>query len=116
MNAIPDRRPDALAWLGLSEGADLVRRRALSPVEWTQALLDRIDSVGAPLDAFLHVARERALERAREAERERMSGAALGPLHGVPCAIKDIFETADMPTTAHSRVLLGHCKIGRAHV
>ena len=109
MNAIPDRGPDALAWLGLSEGADLVRRHALSPVEWTQALLDRIDSVGAPLDAFLHVARERALERAREAERERMSGAALGPLHGVPCAIKDIFETADMPTTAHSRVLLGHC-------
>ncbi len=91
--------PNALEWLGIAEGAELVRSRSLSPVEWTQSLLDRIDSAGAPLDAFLHVARDHALERAREAEREVASGSALGVLHGVPCAIKDIFETADMPTT-----------------
>ena len=108
MHSLPHRALDSLAWLGIAEGAELVRSRALSPVEWTQSLLDRIDSAGAPLDAFLHVARDHALERAREAECELASGSAPGVLHGVPCAIKDIFETADMPTTAQSRLLVGH--------
>lgn len=108
MNASRSADPDQLAWLGIAEGANLLRKRELSPVEWTRALLERIDGPGRPLDAFLHVAPELALERARTAEREFAAGNDLGPLHGVPCAIKDIFETADMPTTAHSRVLAGH--------
>lgn len=97
-----------LPWLGIAEGAAYLRAGELSPVEWTQALLERIQGSGAAVDAFLHLDADGALARARAAEREIARGHDLGPLHGVPFAIKDIFETADMPTTAHSRLLMGH--------
>ena len=99
---------NALTWLGIAEGSALLRAGKLSPVEWTQALLERIQGSGAAIDAFLHLDADGALARARAAEREIARGRDLGPLHGIPCAIKDIFETADMPTTAHSRLLMGH--------
>lgn len=102
------RPPSTLAWLGVAEGAALIRARELSPLDWTQALLARIEGTGQPIDAFLHVAADSALARARTAEDQLAAGHNLGPLHGVPCAIKDIIATADMPTTAHSRVLIGH--------
>lgn len=105
MTTSPD---NALAWLGIAEGAAYLRTRELSPVQWTEALLERIQGSGGAIDAFLHLDADGALARARAAEREIARGHDLGPLHGVPCAIKDIFETADMPTTAHSRLLMNH--------
>ena len=95
-----------IAWLGIAEGAALIERGELSPLDWTQALLDRIESQDAPLNAFLHVGHELAIEQARRAGEAIASGHRLGPLHGVPCALKDIFDTADMPTTGQSRLLL----------
>ena len=99
---------NTLPWLGIAEGAAYLSAGELSPVQWTEALLERIQGSGAAVDAFLHLDADGALARARAAEREIASGQQLGPLHDVPCAIKDIFETADMPTTAHSRLLMGH--------
>lgn len=97
-----------LIWLGVAEGAALLRARALSPVEWVQALLDRIEGVARPLDAFLHLDPERVISAAHEAERQIMTGQERGALQGIPCAVKDIIATADMPTTAHSRLLQGY--------
>jgi aspartyl-tRNA(Asn)/glutamyl-tRNA(Gln) amidotransferase subunit A len=105
MGKSPQPIPQDLAWLGVAEGAALIRERKLSPVEWAQALIDRIDGPGRALDAFIHTAPEQILDGAREAERVSARARELGALHGVPCAVKDIIETADMPTTAHSRLL-----------
>ncbi|MFN0184022.1 MAG: Asp-tRNA(Asn)/Glu-tRNA(Gln) amidotransferase subunit GatA [Aquabacterium sp.] len=78
----------------------------LTSVALTQALLDRAVAM-ADLGAFLHLDAQRALEAARSADARRAKGES-GPLLGVPVAHKDIFVTADMPTTAGSRMLAGY--------
>ncbi len=103
----------------MSEGG-LIRRSAaelaasiasgeLSAVEVTQAHLDRIAEVdGEPqsgVHAFLHVDAEGALAAAAEVDAKRSAGAQLGPLAGVPLALKDVITTSDMPTTAGSKIL-----------
>ncbi len=75
--------------------------------EVTQAHLDRITAVEPQVHAFLHVASEQALTAARAVDAKRAAGAPLGPLAGVPLALKDVLTTADMPTTAGSRILEG---------
>jgi aspartyl-tRNA(Asn)/glutamyl-tRNA(Gln) amidotransferase subunit A len=102
------RGSDELIWLGIADGARLIRQGDLSPVEWTQALIARLEGAGAILDAFIHANAALALDQARQAQDKLASAGDVGPLHGVPCAIKDIFETADMPTTAHSSLLRHH--------
>jgi len=91
--------------------ADLAERLAsgdVSSVEATQAHLDRIEAVDGDVHAYLHVAADAALERAAEVDRLRAEGdAGLGPLAGVPVAIKDVLCTLDMPSTAGSRILEG---------
>jgi aspartyl-tRNA(Asn)/glutamyl-tRNA(Gln) amidotransferase subunit A len=76
-----------------------IRAKALSPVELTQACLDRIDRVDDRLLSFICLAPD-ALEQARRAEGEIARGDWRGPLHGIPIGIKDNYLTADMPTTA----------------
>jgi aspartyl-tRNA(Asn)/glutamyl-tRNA(Gln) amidotransferase subunit A len=78
-----------------------------SAVEVTQAHLDRIAAVDPDVHAFLHVAPELALAAAREVDRKRTAGEPLGPLAGVPLALKDVMTTADMPTTCGSKILEG---------
>jgi aspartyl-tRNA(Asn)/glutamyl-tRNA(Gln) amidotransferase subunit A len=75
--------------------------------EVTQAHLDRIAAVDPQVHAFLHVAPEQALTAARAVDAKRAAGTPLGPLAGVPLALKDVLTTADMPTTAGSRILEG---------
>jgi aspartyl-tRNA(Asn)/glutamyl-tRNA(Gln) amidotransferase subunit A len=75
--------------------------------EVAQAHLDRIDAVDGRVRAFLHVAPEAALAAARAVDERRAGGEPLGPLAGVPLALKDVFTTADMPTTCGSRILDG---------
>ncbi|WP_108250133.1 Asp-tRNA(Asn)/Glu-tRNA(Gln) amidotransferase subunit GatA [Planctomonas deserti] len=91
--------------------ADLAERLSsgeVSSVEATQAHLDRIAAVDGDVHAYLHVAGDAALERAAEIDRLRAEGdAGLGPLAGVPVAIKDVLCTLDMPSTAGSRILEG---------
>jgi aspartyl-tRNA(Asn)/glutamyl-tRNA(Gln) amidotransferase subunit A len=78
-----------------------------SAVDVTRAHLDRIDAVDQRVRAFLHVAPEAALAAARAVDDRRGAGEPLGPLAGVPLALKDLFTTTDMPTTCGSRILDG---------
>ncbi|MFY9530660.1 MAG: amidase [Candidatus Acidiferrales bacterium] len=93
---------DDLTRMGLREVADLVRKKKASPVELTKACLARIDRVNPALNAFITITAESALAQAREAEAEVNRGKWRGPLHGVPIALKDLFDTAGVRTTAAS--------------
>ena len=87
--------------------ADLAAKLAsgeVSSVEVTQAHLDRISAVDADIHAFLHVS-DHALEVAADIDRRRAAGEQLGPVAGVPLAIKDVLVTTDMPSTSGSRIL-----------
>jgi aspartyl-tRNA(Asn)/glutamyl-tRNA(Gln) amidotransferase subunit A len=95
-----------LAYLGITEAAKLIRERKLSPVEYTEALLARIERFDPQYNAFLRLTPELALKAAAKAENEIGAGRWRGPLHGVPYALKDIIDVAGLPTTAHSKILI----------
>jgi aspartyl-tRNA(Asn)/glutamyl-tRNA(Gln) amidotransferase subunit A len=95
---------DDLARMSIREAADLVRKKKVSPVELTTACLARIDRLNPALNAFITITAESALDQAREAEAEVKRGQWRGPLHGVPIALKDLFDTAGVRTTAASGV------------
>ena len=105
-----------LAYLGLAEAADLIRARKLSPVEYTQALLDRTEKLDPRYHAYIKLTPERAMEAARRAEREVTAGKPRGPLHGVPYGLKDIIDVAGLPTTGHSKVLIDNVAAANAVV
>ncbi len=90
--------------LTIQEAGGLLKNRSLSPVELTTAFLDRIDDLDPKLNAFITVTSELALSQARQAEAELAAGHYRGPLHGIPIALKDLFDTAGIATTAGSRV------------
>lgn len=94
-----------LCYLSIAEASSLIRKKALSPVEYTKALFERIERYDGKLNAFLRFTPEIALADAQRAEAEIMSGCWRGPLHGVPYALKDIVDYAGLPTTAHSAIL-----------
>ncbi len=93
-----------LAYRTAAELAGLIRARTVSPVEVVQAYLARIDRWDGALRAYVTVCRERALDEARAAEQALGHGAPVGPLHGVPLAVKDQFDTAGVRTTSGSRL------------
>lgn len=72
-----------LHWLTIADAARLIERRRLSPVELTDALTSRIETLDPQLNAFLLPTPEKASEQARTAEREIMAGSYRGPLHGI---------------------------------
>ena len=100
------RREDELCRLGVRELGHLYRTRKLSPVEVTQATLNRITRLNPTLQAYISVLDESALAAARAAEQQLMHGTHLGALHGVPVAVKDNIRVQGTRTTAASRVLL----------
>src|SRR5260370_32688171 len=83
---------DELAYMSAAEIAERVRRRSLSPVEIVDASIARIDRRNPSLNAFVFKGFEDARREAAAAEQAVMSGSATGPLHGVPSAIKDLFD------------------------
>ncbi|MFG3253375.1 Asp-tRNA(Asn)/Glu-tRNA(Gln) amidotransferase subunit GatA [Streptomyces sp. NPDC048172] len=93
--------------LTAAELAGKIASGELSAVEVTEAHLARIEAVDEKVHAFLHVDREGALEKAREVDAKRERGEKLGPLAGVPLALKDIFTTQGIPTTVGSKILEG---------
>jgi aspartyl-tRNA(Asn)/glutamyl-tRNA(Gln) amidotransferase subunit A len=93
-----------LASLTLKQASDLIRSKAVSPVELTEACLQRIEKHNPAFNAFITVTRDQALRSAREAETEIQRGRWRGPLHGVPVALKDNMDTAGIRTTGASQV------------
>lgn len=91
-----------VASLTLKEASEMVRRKAVSPVDLTQACLKRIETYGSALNAFITVTRDQAIETARAMEAEQLRGKWRGPLHGIPIALKDNIDTAGIRTTAAS--------------
>jgi aspartyl-tRNA(Asn)/glutamyl-tRNA(Gln) amidotransferase subunit A len=99
---------DELAFLPARAQAAMVRERRVSPVELVQLYLERIERLDRRLRAYITVLPEAALARARQAEAAVLRGEPLPPLHGVPYAVKDQFDTAGVRTTAGSRLLETH--------
>ena len=91
--------------LSISEAARLIRKGELSPVELTTATLERIAKHGDTLKAFISVNDERALQAAKASELMLAAGYDLGPLHGIPIALKDNIAVQGQRTTAGSKVL-----------
>jgi amidase/aspartyl-tRNA(Asn)/glutamyl-tRNA(Gln) amidotransferase subunit A len=91
-----------LCFLPATELAARIRRRDISPVEVVDAYLKRIDQRNPVINAYTLVLAEEARAAAREAERAVAAGGPLGPLHGVPVAIKDLDDVAGVPTSMGS--------------
>ncbi|WP_159995163.1 amidase [Roseomonas sp. 18066] len=92
----------------IAEAAAQIAAKKISPVELTQSCLDRIEALDPQLQTFLLLTPERAMADARAAESRVMRGEGLGPLDGIPIGHKDIYNTAGIRTTAHSRLLEDH--------
>jgi aspartyl-tRNA(Asn)/glutamyl-tRNA(Gln) amidotransferase subunit A len=90
----------------LAELAELIRTRAISPLALTQAYLERIEQLNPQLDAFITKTAEQAIEQAKAMQAEIAAGHYRGPMHGVPFGLKDIYDTAGIRTTAHSKTLI----------
>lgn len=90
--------------LSLAEAANKIKSGELSPVDLAEALLNRIDQLEPSLKAWVYLDREAVLTEARAKEAALESGEQMGPLHGVPIGLKDIYYTAGIPTTACSKV------------
>jgi len=83
---------DELAYTTATELAGRIRRRERSPVEVVDAFIERIEARNPTLNAFVYPGFDDARQRAREAEQALVSGAEFGVLHGVPTAIRDLFD------------------------
>jgi len=87
-----------LNWLSATDAARALRDGAISAEQLTEACLARVREADGEIEAWAYLDPEHALRQARERDLERSKGQPCGPLHGVPIAIKDIFDTGDMPT------------------
>ncbi|WBU39125.1 Asp-tRNA(Asn)/Glu-tRNA(Gln) amidotransferase subunit GatA [Homoserinibacter sp. YIM 151385] len=97
---------EELTRLSAAELSAALAAKEVSSVEATRAHLDRIAAVDGEVHAYLHL-NENAMEQAEVVDVQRAAGQDLGPLAGVPVAIKDVLCTVDMPSTAGSRILEG---------
>jgi aspartyl-tRNA(Asn)/glutamyl-tRNA(Gln) amidotransferase subunit A len=97
-----------LTSLTLSEAAGLIASREVSPVEITQAHLNRIETIDLQLNSFITLTGEQALRQAQGVEESLQKGIRLGPLQGLPLALKDLFETRGVRTTAGSKFFADH--------
>jgi aspartyl-tRNA(Asn)/glutamyl-tRNA(Gln) amidotransferase subunit A len=100
--------PTPLHELSIAQAGARLRAGTVTSAALTEHALARIAALDPLLHAFVLVTRERALADAARADREIASGIDKGPLHGIPHALKDIYETAGIRTTCHSKLLIGH--------
>ncbi len=102
MNQVP-------SYLTIAQAEEEMARGQLSAVELTETLLRRIEALDPQLNAFITVTAERAMEQAKAADTD--FGRRRGPMHGIPFGLKDIFNTAGIPTTAHSKILINNIPV-----
>src|SRR6185312_5187268 len=98
---------DTLTALSAIEAAERIAAGELSSTQYVEACLERIDALDGKVHAFIHLDRKEALAQARALDERRRAGKALGPLHGVPVGIKDIFDTANYKTECGSPLFKG---------
>ncbi len=96
---------DELCKMTVSELAPKIKARKVSPVELTEAVLSRIERLDPKLNAYITVDTEGALKAARKARRQIARGNYLGPLHGIPISLKDLYDTKGLLTTAGSKIM-----------
>ena len=89
-----------IPFLPVSQLARLIRERSVSPVEVVESYLERIDALNGKLYAYLTVCQDEALQAAQESEEALAAGRYLGPMHGIPVAVKDQLNTAGIRTTS----------------
>ena len=106
----------AAAVPSLSAASEMVRRKSASPVELTRECLQRMEKYNPTLNCFITVMAEQGMAQAKELEAERQKGKLRGPPHGVPIALKDLFDTAGVRTTAGSAVFLNRVPTQDAEV
>jgi aspartyl-tRNA(Asn)/glutamyl-tRNA(Gln) amidotransferase subunit A len=94
-----------LHYLTISEAADLISQKQLSPVELVEAHLQRIESTEPSLNSFITLLAEDAKASAKTAEQEIQAGNYRGPLHGIPIGLKDLYYTKGIRTTIGSKIL-----------
>lgn len=97
--------PTDVHFYSIAQVSKALAARDFSPLELTQACLERIKKLDGPIHSYITVTEELALEQAKQATEELASGRSRGPLHGVPIALKDLYETKGIRTTGHSKVL-----------
>ena len=95
----------AIPFLSGTELSRLIERKEVSPVEATEAYLERIDELDFKFNAYITVCRNEALQAAREAEQAILQGNYLGPMHGIPVAVKDQLWSKGIRSTGGSRIL-----------
>ena len=93
-----------IPFLSATELSGLIRAGEVSPVEAAQAYLDRIEAVDGRLNSYITVSGEEALGQARQAEEDIAAGRYAGPMHGIPVAVKDQFNTRGILTTNGSTI------------
>jgi aspartyl-tRNA(Asn)/glutamyl-tRNA(Gln) amidotransferase subunit A len=95
-----------LCFLSVAEAGKRIRQKKLSPVELTEAFLERIALHDKKLNSFVLLLADQARRAARKAQSEIKAGRRRGPLHGIPIGLKDIYSTKGVRTTAHSKLLI----------
>ena len=96
-----------IPFLSTTDLSKLIQNKYISPVEATQAYLDRISNVDSDLNSYVTVCGEQALSQAKQAESDIASGKYIGPMHGIPVAVKDQFWTKGIQTTNGSTIHKG---------
>src|SRR2546430_957978 len=94
-----------LVWRSMVELGRMIATKEVSPVEVVRAFLERVTALDGTLKSFITVGADAALAAARGAEAELVAGRPAGPLHGVPYALKDLYNTKGVRTTGGSRIL-----------
>jgi aspartyl-tRNA(Asn)/glutamyl-tRNA(Gln) amidotransferase subunit A len=95
-----------LHWQTISELSRRIHNGSLSPVELMEHLLNRVETLDGRLHSFRLLSRERAMAAALASELASRAGQDMGPLHGIPYAVKDLIDVQGLPTTAGSNLLL----------